>query len=171
MSALPISGGLCYCFLYGSLLNCGEINFYIHILADQYATGEHKSGRELELAAISEPQTAGQRGVPQLHAVVSPGVPLGASITDPTALTWYGADDLIVLNSASTGYGLYQVPVDGQPASGPKATLPGTISITADGPANVLVAGLSDGRLAVSTSLDGSWQTLSEPGRDPAYPG
>ena len=44
-------------------------------------------------------------------------------------------------------------------------------SITADGAANVLVAGLSGNNLAVSTSLEGPWYQLGEPGQDPAYPG
>ena len=58
-----------------------------------------------------------------------------------------------------------------QQAQGPQATPPGTLSITADGTANVLVAGLTANQLAVSTGLEGPWQTLGEPGRDPAYPG
>ena len=44
-------------------------------------------------------------------------------------------------------------------------------SITAAGAANVLVAGLSDGNLAVSTGLEGPWYQLGEPGQNPAYPG
>ena len=47
----------------------------------------------------------------------------------------------------------------------------GVTSITADGDANVLVAGLSGNNLAVSTSLEGPWNQLGEPGQSPAYPG
>jgi len=47
----------------------------------------------------------------------------------------------------------------------------GTVSITADGPANVLVAGLADDYLAISTSLEGPWQQLGDQGQAPAYPG
>jgi lipoprotein LpqB-like beta-propeller protein/sporulation and spore germination protein len=130
-------------------------------------------GRQLEVAAISQsgPQAPGPRGVPSVHPVISDGVPLGASLTDPVALTWYGADDLIAVNHAGGGNALWEVPVDGQQAQGPQATPPGTLSITADGTANVLVAGLTGNQLAVSTGLEGPWQTLGEPGRDPAYPG
>jgi len=131
------------------------------------------AGGPLEVAAINQsgPQAPGPRGVPSVHPVISNGVPLGTSLTDPVALTWYGADDLIVVDHASSGNALWEVPVDGQQAQGPEATQAGTISITADGTSNVLVAGLTDNQLAVSTGLEGPWQTLGEPGQDPAYPG
>jgi Lipoprotein LpqB beta-propeller domain/Sporulation and spore germination len=131
------------------------------------------SGIGLEVAAVNQSgsQPPGPLGALSVHPVISNGVPLGASLTDPVALTWYGADDLIVVNQASSGNALWEVPVDGQQAQGPQATQAGTISITADGTANVLVAGLTDNQLAVSTGLEGPWQTLGEPGQDPAYPG
>ena len=129
-------------------------------------------GRQLEVAAIN--QTGSQAvtlpHVPSVHPLIT-GIPLGASLADPVALTWYGADDLIVLNHSSTGNALWEVPVDGQKATELQVTPPGTISITADGPANVLVAGLSGNLLAVSTGLEGPWQTLGEQGHDPVYPG
>jgi Lipoprotein LpqB beta-propeller domain/Sporulation and spore germination len=129
-------------------------------------------GRELQVAAINQSgsEALGRPGASSVHPVIT-GNPLGASLTDPVALTWYGADDLIVLNHASSGNALWEVPVDGQKATELQITPPGTISITADGPANVLVAGLSGNQLAVSTGLEGPWQTLGEQGHDPAYPG
>jgi WD40 repeat protein len=131
------------------------------------------SGTGLEVAAVNQSgsQPPVPQGAPSVHPVISSGVPLAASLTNPVALTWYGADDLIVVNQASNGNALWEVPVDGQQAQGPQATQAGTISITADGPANVLVAGLTDNQLAVSTGLEGPWQTLGEPGQGPAYPG
>lgn len=131
------------------------------------------SGRELEVGAINQsgPQAPGQRAVLSAPPLISTGAPLGASLTDPVALTWYGADDLIVLNQASTATTLWDVPVDGQPAAESQTPFAGMISITADGPANVLVAGLSSNQLAVSTSLEGPWQTLDQPGQNPAYQG
>jgi hypothetical protein len=130
-------------------------------------------GPKLEVAAVNQSgsQPPGPLGAPSVHPVISSGIPLGASLTDPVALTWYGADDLIAVNQASSGNALWEVPVDGQQAQGPQPTEAGTISITADGPANVLVAGLTDNQLAVSTGLEGPWQPLGEPGQDPAYPG
>jgi hypothetical protein len=132
------------------------------------------SGIGLEVAAVNQSgsQPPGPLGAPSVHPVISSGVPLGASLTDPVALTWYGADDLIVVNhQSSSGNALWEVPVDGQQAQGPQPTQAGTISITADGTANVLVAGLTNNQLAVSTGLEGPWQTLGETGQDPAYPG
>jgi hypothetical protein len=130
------------------------------------------SGGGLKVAAINQsgPQATGLRGAPFVRPQITVGVPLGASVTDPIDLTWYGADNLVVLSQASSGNALWEVPVDGQPAQG-LVTPPGTISITADGSANVLVAGLSGTRLAVSTGIEGPWQTLGEQGQNPAYSG
>lgn len=131
-------------------------------------------GPELEIAAINESSqqtTEGRLTAPSVRPQISAGVPLGgANVTDPMALTWYGADNLVVLNHASSGNALWEVPIDGQSAQG-LITPPGTISITADGEANVLVAGLTGTRLAVSTALEGPWQTLAEQGQNPAYSG
>ena len=93
------------------------------------------------------------------------------SITRPTALTWYGADNLVVLDAAGTGTRCGRFRSTGSRSSELPVTPAGTISITADGPANVLVAGLADDDLAVSTSLEGPWQPLGNQGQDPAYPG
>jgi Lipoprotein LpqB beta-propeller domain/Sporulation and spore germination len=133
----------------------------------------NQPGRQLEVAAVnpSGSQVPGPLGAPAVHPVISNGVPLGASLTDPVTLTWYGADDLIVVNQASSGNQLWEVPVDGQQAQVLPATPPDITSITADGTANVLVAGLTDNKLAVSAGLEGPWPPLGEPGQDPAYPG
>ena len=134
------------------------------------------SDRLLELAAIDRDiQTSGQRQNPTTRTPVGPSsigqpVRLGPNITDPLALTWYDADDLLVLNGTSNGSTLWEVPVDGQPATKLPGVLPGAISITADGPANALVVGLSDGQMEVSASLEGPWQPLGASGQNPAFP-
>ena len=81
------------------------------------------SGVGLEVAAVNQSgsQPPSPLGAPSVHPVITSGVPLGASLTDPVALTWYGADDLIVVDQASTGKALWEVPVDGQQAQGPMA--------------------------------------------------
>jgi hypothetical protein len=61
--------------------------------------------------------------------------------------------------------------VDGQDSSDQQQAPPGAISVTADGGQNALVVALDHNRLAVSTGLEGPWQTLSVPGENPAYPG
>ena len=92
------------------------------------------------------------------------------NITDPASLTWYDADNLLVLNASGRGNTLWEVPVDGQQATGPQLTPQGAVSIAADGAANALVVGLADNSMAVSTGLSVQWQTLSQLGQDPAYP-
>jgi len=133
---------------------------------------QNGSGRNLELAAINRtgPSGTGQLGAPSAHLTISSGAQLGPSLTRPVGLTWYDADNLIVLNATNYGNTLWEVPVDGQQAQG-QLTPAGVISVTADGAANALVAGLSNGKLAVSASLEGPWYQLSAPGQSPTYPG
>jgi Lipoprotein LpqB beta-propeller domain/Sporulation and spore germination len=126
----------------------------------------------LYLAAIG----GGQQGTGELRGAtasqsISDVAAIGPGITDPASLAWYDADDLIVLNDAATGNTLWEVPVDGQQAQA-VANPPGNAtSITADGTANVLVAGVSGNALWVSTGLEGPWYPLGNPGANPAYPG
>jgi hypothetical protein len=133
------------------------------------------SGGQIQLGAITRVQAPPNPRNPtaqteRISVDASPS--LGPSITHPTALTWYGADNLVVLNAAGTASTLWEVPVDGQQAQQLPVTPAGTtISITADGPANFLVAGLTGGNLAISTGLEGPWQPLGNPGQAPAYPG
>ena len=134
------------------------------------------TGSQLELAAVnpsgsaSAQPTGGQIGTPAAHPYISQVTPLGPNITDAIALTWYDADNLLVLDRTSGGNTLWEVPVDGQQAIGPEVTPLGAVSIAADGAANALVAGLSDNRLAVSTGLGVQWQDLNQLGQNPAYP-
>lgn len=129
--------------------------------------------QQLELAAINRggQSVGGQRGSATVHIWLVPGVQLAPNLTEPVALTWYDADNLLVLASESNQNLLYEVPVDGQQSSGELLTPPGAISIAAYGHGNALVAGLSDGGISVSASLQGPWQPLGVRGADPAYPG
>ncbi len=129
------------------------------------------SGRELELAAIdhSAPASSQQRN-PLARPSIGPAVQLGPNISDPIALTWYDADDLLVLDGTGAGTTLWEVPVDGQPATKLPGALPGAISITANSAQNALVVGLSGGQLEVSASLEGPWQPLATGGQNPAFP-
>ena len=125
--------------------------------------------RELEVAAITQPpQSTTQKTSPSpFH--VGEGTLLAPNLSKPVSLDWYNTDDLVALNAGNGGNTLWEVPVDGQAAI--QETAPaGAASITADGPANVLVAGLAGGHLAVSPGLEGPWQQLANPGQDPVYP-
>jgi hypothetical protein len=76
-----------------------------------------------------------------------------------------------VLAGGTSSKVLAEVPVDGQDSSNAQQAPPGAISVTADGDQNALVVGLDNNHLAVSTGLEGPWQTLSVQGEKPAYPG
>lgn len=132
-----------------------------------------QSGRSsvVDLAAIGHgsPATAEQHGVPAESASLSqPVVHLAPDLAQPEDLTWYDADNLIVLTGSSK---LSEVPVDGQEPSTPQPAPPGMESITASSETNALVAGLPRQQLAVSTSIEGPWQFLAVHGQNPAYPG
>ena len=131
------------------------------------------SGSELMLAAINRPPSSTQvpKGSPVVGFTIGQPVQLGPNLTDPVALTWYDADDLIVLEAAKTGNTLWQVPVDGQQANQLPVTPPGVVWIAADNAANYLVAGLTGGKLDVSAGLDGPWLPLTASGQNPVYPG
>jgi hypothetical protein len=117
------------------------------------------------------PQSTGQPGAASARLAISDVALIGPNLTRPASLAWYDADNLVVVADATTENGLWEAPVDGQQALQLPVAPSGVTSITADGSANVLVAGLSGNNLAVSTGLDGPWNQLGEPGQNPAYPG
>ena len=121
------------------------------------------------LAAIGGGESTGQLGAPTAHLSIRDAASIGPGLDDPVSLAWYDADNLIVLNDAAGGNTLSEVPVDGQQATQQAPAPADATSITADGTENVLVAGLSGNGLAVSTSLQGPWDQLGNPGEDPAY--
>src|SRR4026207_2122756 len=84
------------------------------------------SGSEVKLAAIDNGKPdleaidngkprSGQPANPLPHTSIGLSVQLGPNLTDPIALTWYDADDLLVLNGTGDQTSLWEVPVDGQP--------------------------------------------------------
>jgi hypothetical protein len=126
----------------------------------------------LYLAAIGGGQQGtGDLGAPIAHLAIREPALIGPNLTDPASLAWYNADNLVVLNATDTGNTLWEVPVDGQPAQELAVPRSSVTSITADGAANVLVAGLSGNSLFVSASLEGPWYKLGDAGQAPAYPG
>ena len=131
------------------------------------------AGPEVELAAVAHGglSSPGQHGSPLETASINGPVQVGPDIAQPDTLTWYDADDLIVLAGSSAKATLSEVPVDGQNSSSSQPAPAGANAITAAGGMNALVAGLSDHQLAVSTGLEGPWQPLAVPGQNPAYPG
>jgi hypothetical protein len=94
---------------------------------------------------------------------------IGADLAAPSALTWYDADHLLVVNEAASGQQLEVVPVDGDRSSY-QSIEPGMASIAAAGPGNSLFAGLQGGHLARSVGLGELWTQFAN-GRAVTYPG
>jgi hypothetical protein len=128
------------------------------------------SGSEVELAAIDSGKPGpGQSANPFPRTSIGPPVQLGPNITNPIALTWYDADNLLVLDGAGDQTSLWEVPVDGQPATQLPGVLPGAISITANNARNALVIGMTQNRMEVSAGFVGPWQPLGSGGQSPAF--
>lgn len=94
---------------------------------------------------------------------------LGADLTQPTALSWYDANHLLVVDQADSGPQLFEVPVNGDRSTF-QSIEPGMISITAAGPHNNLFASLQTGLLARSFGLGELWSKPLK-GQDATYPG
>ena len=100
--------------------------------------------------------------------LASPGQ-VGADLTLPSALSWYDADHLLVVNQAPYGSQLEEVPVDGD-RSASWGIEPNMTSIAAAGPRNDLFVGLQTGHLAKSVGLGELWNQFAE-GHAATYPG
>jgi WD40 repeat protein len=116
---------------------------------------------EVLLSAIEGPS--------EQQVMLSSAEQIGADLTQPSALSWYDADHLLVVNQASYGPQLEEVPVDGDRSSY-QGIEPEMASIAAAGPNNGLFVGLRTGRLAKSLGLGELWNQFV-PGRAVIYPG
>jgi hypothetical protein len=103
------------------------------------------------------------------QVMLSRAGPVGADLTRPSALSWYDADHLLVVNQAPLGPQLEEVPVDGDRSSY-QGIEPDMTSIAAAGPGNGLFVGLQTGHLAKSVGLGELWSQFAE-GRAATYPG
>ncbi len=128
------------------------------------------SGPEVELAAINSGKPgSGSSASPLQRTSIGSTVQLGPNVPNPVALTWYDADHLLVLDGAGDKTSLWEVPVDGQPATKLSGVLPGAISITANSARNTLVVGMTQNRMEVAAGLEGPWQPLGSGGQYPAF--
>jgi Lipoprotein LpqB beta-propeller domain/Sporulation and spore germination len=94
---------------------------------------------------------------------------VGADLSQPSALSWYDPDHLLVVNQSRAGPQLMEVPVDGDRSSY-QGIEPGMVSISAAGPRNSIVASLQSGFLAKTVGLGELWNQFL-PGRGATYPG
>lgn len=117
---------------------------------------QHPGGpRQIALTAISGTGAS---------IVFDAAVTVGASVTDPVALSWYDSDHLIVLSRTQ----LYQVPANGGPALSVAGVSLGTRSVTALGPGQIATE--ANGEVLTSTGPDENQERVAK-GTSPAYPG
>lgn len=120
-------------------------------------------GNHLLLGAITHPGPG--------EAALGRTVSIGADVSDPTQLTWYDPDNLIVVSRPPSGPALEEVPVNGGHST-PLVSDGGTQSISAAGPVSVnpLVAALPGGKLALTYTINGTWIARTGAGLYPTYP-
>jgi len=123
---------------------------------------------QVQVAAITHSGPSASVGQPEI---------IGSAIPDPESLSWYGADDVIVLNGSSSGPQLYEVPLNGgqpspiQSAGGDPVSVTATSPGSSGAPAGEIILGLSNGKIMVSANLGNSWEPARAVGQAPAYPG
>jgi Lipoprotein LpqB beta-propeller domain/Sporulation and spore germination len=131
-------------------------------------SGSGRSGSSPGQSSLGKPGPDWQAN-PFARTSIGTTVQLGPNVTHPIALTWYDADDLLVLDGTGDQTTLWEVPVDGQPATKLPGVPPGAISITANSARNVLVVGMTRNQLEVSAGLEGPWQPLGSGGQNPTF--
>ena len=119
------------------------------------------SGTQLLLAAIVGSGKLAHLGT---------AVPISADNLNLTSLAWYDSDHVLALQDPSGHPTLDEVTINGGNITQYPATK-GITTITADGPANPLVAGLSNGQLTTLATPGGLWSGVVGAGHSPAYPG
>jgi Lipoprotein LpqB beta-propeller domain/Sporulation and spore germination len=122
-----------------------------------------KSRPQIEVAAVTRDGSSASMGE---------SLTLGSSIADPTALTWYGEDDLIVL-AGNPGL-LYEVPLNGDQPTQIPVTGGNPVSVSAtlpEGSTPDIAVGLSNGTIMVSSSNQSGFEPTKAVGWVPVYPG
>jgi hypothetical protein len=119
------------------------------------------NGGQLQLVAITHSGGSAVFGDP---------VAIGPGITDPEALSWYDANNVIVLDRSSSGGQLQEVPLDGRQPT-PIATEGNVVSVTATSPSGSSPPTAIGGQIMVSANLGGEFESTSATGEAPAYPG
>ena len=120
------------------------------------------NGSQLQLVAID------RSGSPYL----GPTVTIGSGILDPESLSWYDANNVIVLDGSSGG-NLWEVPLNGGAPSA-IASSGNIASVTATSPSGAspsIAVGLADGQIMVSSILGGAFEITHAIGGAPVYPG
>ncbi|MGH3160053.1 MAG: LpqB family beta-propeller domain-containing protein, partial [Streptosporangiaceae bacterium] len=98
------------------------------------------------------------------------GLVIGTDVHNPTQLAWYDSNDLVVLSQPSAASVLQEVPVNGGGSTDLIPPGQGAQSLSSAGPLNPLAAGLPQGGLALTNTLDGTWIPYPNVGQSPTYP-
>ena len=127
-------------------------------------TFNNKPGSQVQLAAITRSGGSASVGLP---------VTIGSAIADPEAVSWFGTDDVIVLNGSSSGAQLHEVPLNGAQPTAIAVTGGIPVSLAATNPGDStaeIVLGMSDGKIMISANL-GIFEPVRVLGADPVFPG
>ena len=121
------------------------------------------NGAPLQLVAIVRSEG------PSLGAPVA----IGSGITDPKSLSWYDANNVIVLDGSSSGGQLYEVPLNGGPltAIASQGNIVSVTATNAPGPTTNIAVGLANGQIMVSSILGGAFESTRATGLAPVFPG
>jgi hypothetical protein len=124
-------------------------------------------GNQFEVCALDYASRGPNTGV----TGVSLGAPvlIGTDVTNPTQVSWYDPNNLIVLSQPAAGPQLHEVPVNGD-SSTALIPDPGMQSIASAGPDNPLAAGLAHGALALTSALNSTPRIHNDIGQSPTYP-
>jgi hypothetical protein len=96
--------------------------------------------------------------------IFGPGVPVGTSLADPAAVSWYTANDLAVLSRSE----LWEVPLTGGSPQLLGSAPAGATSMATAGYG--FAVGTTGGQILTSPTMDSQWTQMG-PGMYPAYPG
>jgi hypothetical protein len=127
-------------------------------------TFDNRPGSQVQLAAIT--RSGGS-------ASVGPPVTIGSAIPDPEAVSWFGTDDVIILNGGSSGAQLQEVPLNGAQPTAIAVTGGVPVSLTATNPEDStaeIALGMSDGKIMISANL-GIFEPARILGAAPVFPG
>jgi Lipoprotein LpqB beta-propeller domain/Sporulation and spore germination len=127
-------------------------------------TFDNKPGSQVQLAAITRSGGSASVGLP---------VTVGSAIADPEAVSWFGTDDVIVLNGSSSGAQLHEVPLNGAQPTAIAVTGGIPVSLAATNPGDStaeIVLGMSDGKIMISANL-GIFEPARVLGAAPVFPG
>jgi Lipoprotein LpqB beta-propeller domain/Sporulation and spore germination len=125
------------------------------------------NGNQLQICAVDYSSSAPDTGINGV--ALGADVVIGTDVPDPTQLTWYDPNDIIVLSQPAGGTELHEVPVNSD-TSTPLIPDSGIQSVTSAGPANPLAIGLAHGGLALTQTLNSTPKIYKSIGQSPTYP-